>query len=159
MQETYLRAWRAYAGFEERARARLNESAPDPEELLEPTDPRARELLDGYMAAFERADASLLLEVLRADATPFADWQAGRVNCIQLLENYVLRAPGQCRMVATSANGQPAAAIYERGSDGVLHASGIVLISATTTGISRVVAFHHDPGLVERFGFPATLAD
>jgi len=36
----------------QRARARLNELQPAPEELLEPTDQRARTLLDGYIAAF-----------------------------------------------------------------------------------------------------------
>jgi RNA polymerase sigma-70 factor (ECF subfamily) len=145
----------------QRARARLGELTLDAEELLEPTDPRAQELLAGYVAAFERADANLLLQVLRADATleatPFADWQAGRVHCIQLLDSYVLRAPGQWRMLATTANGQPAAAVYERNGDGLLQASGIVVVSATATGISRVIAFHHDVALVERFGFPAIL--
>jgi RNA polymerase sigma-70 factor (ECF subfamily) len=146
----------------QRARARLDGLTVDPEDLLEPSDARAQELLAGYVAAFERADASLLLQVLRADATleatPFGDWQAGRVNCIRLLDDYVLGAPGQWRMLATTANGQPAAAIYERSPEGGLRASGIVVLSATPTGISRVVAFHHDPALVERFGFPATLA-
>src|SRR5262249_20152687 len=63
----------------QRARARLDELEPAPEDLLEPTDPRARALLEGYIAAFERADASLLEAVLRTDATleatPFHDWQ------------------------------------------------------------------------------------
>ena len=42
----------------QRARARLDELEPAPEELLEPTDQRARALLDGYIAAFERSDAA-----------------------------------------------------------------------------------------------------
>ena len=70
----------------QRARARLDELEPEPEELLEPTDQRARALLDGYIAAFERSDARLLEQVLRTDATleatPFRDWQAGRAKCI-----------------------------------------------------------------------------
>lgn len=145
----------------QRARARLDELEPKPEELLEPTDPRARELLDRYIAAFERSDAELLVEVLRADATleatPFRDWQAGRVNCIRMLKSNVLGAPGDWRMIATIANGQPAAAAYRRGSDGVLRASDLVVIAPTATGVSRVVAFH-DPALVAMFGFPDVLA-
>jgi hypothetical protein len=43
----------------QRARARLDEREPDPDALLEPADPRARALLDGYIAAFERSDAGL----------------------------------------------------------------------------------------------------
>ena len=97
----------------QRARARLGELEPEPEELLEPTDQRARALLAGYIAAFERSDAGLLEQVLRTDATleatPFREWQAGRVNCIHMLDAYVLGAPGDWRMIATTANGQPAA--------------------------------------------------
>jgi RNA polymerase sigma-70 factor (TIGR02960 family) len=144
----------------QRARARLDELAPAPEELLEPTDQRARALLDGYVAAFERSDAGLLEQVLRTDATleatPFRDWYAGRVTCIHLLDAYVLGAPGDWRMIATTANGQPAAAVYNRNTDGALRAHGIVVLTTTATGISRVVEFH-DPALVGMFGFPETV--
>lgn len=141
----------------QRARARLDELEPAPEELLEPTDQRARALLDGYIAAFERSDATLLVQVLRADATleatPFRDWQAGRVGCIHLLDAYVMGAPGDWQMIATTANGQPAAAVYHRDADGALRAHGIVVLAATATGVSRVVEFR-DPPLVGMFGLP-----
>jgi RNA polymerase sigma-70 factor (ECF subfamily) len=145
----------------QRARARLDELEPESVELLEPTDPRARALLDGYIAAFERSDAGLLEGVLRADATleatPFRDWQSGRAMCISLLGGYVLGAPGDWRMVATTANGQPAAVVYHRDAGGELRADGAVVLSATAAGISRVVKFH-DPALVATFGFPDVLA-
>ena len=146
----------------QRARARLDELEPEPEELLEPTDQRARALLDGYIAAFERSDAGLLEQVLRTDATleatPFREWQAGRVNCIRLLDAYVLGAPGDWQMIATTANGQPAAVVYHRDEDGALRAHGVVVLAPTATGISRVIEFH-DPSLVLVFGFPDVLAD
>ena len=139
----------------QRVRARLDELTQTRDELLDPTDPRARELLDGYIAAFERSDASLLLQVLRADATleatPFRDWQAGRAHCIHLLATYILGVPGDWKMVATTANGQPAATVYRRDADGTMRPNGIVVLAATTTGVSRVVAFHHDPALVDLF--------
>lgn len=145
----------------QRARARLDELEPAPEDLLEPTDQRARALLDGYIAAFERSDAGLLEQVLRTDATleatPFRDWVAGRVNCIHLLDAYVLGAPGDWRMIATAANGQPAAAVYHRDADGALRAHGIVVLTPTATGFSRVIEFH-DPALVVLFGFADVLA-
>ncbi|WP_067691076.1 sigma-70 family RNA polymerase sigma factor [Nocardia jejuensis] len=145
----------------QRARARLNELHPVDDGLLEPTDHRARALLDAYIAAFENSDAALLEQVLRVDAlleaTPFRDWQAGRARCLQLLAAYVLGAPGTWRMIATTANGQPAAAVYHRGSDGVLRASGIVVLGVTATGVSRVVEFQ-DSTLVATFGLPDTLA-
>jgi RNA polymerase sigma-70 factor (ECF subfamily) len=146
----------------QRARARLDELGPEPEALLEPTDQRARALLDGYIAAFQRSDAGLLEQVLRTDATleatPFRDWQAGRVKCIHLLDAYVLGAPGDWAMTPTTANGQPAAAVYHRDEAGTLRAHGIVVLAPTATGISRVVEFH-DPALVATFGFPDVLAD
>jgi RNA polymerase sigma-70 factor (ECF subfamily) len=144
----------------QRARARLDELGPEPGELLEPADPRARALLDGYIAAFERSDASLLEQVLRADATleatPFRDWQAGRAMCIHVLEAYVLGTPGDWRMIATTANGQPAAVVYHRDSGGALRADGAVVLAATAAGVSRVVKFH-DPALAAAFGFPDVL--
>ncbi|MFI5606647.1 RNA polymerase subunit sigma-70 [Amycolatopsis sp. NPDC051903] len=144
----------------QRARARLAELEPEPEELLEPADARARALLEGYLEAFGRSDVSLLEHVLRADATleatPFRDWQAGRVNCLRMLDAYVLGAPGDWRMLPTTANGQPAAVAYHRDPGGVLRAHDVVVLAATVTGISRVVAFH-DPALFALFGFPDVL--
>ncbi|GAA4219580.1 RNA polymerase subunit sigma-70 [Actinocatenispora rupis] len=144
----------------QRARARLDELDPEPETLLEPTDPRARALLDGYVAAFEHSDARLLERVLRADATleatPFRDWQSGRATCLHVLDTYVLGAPGAWRMLPTTANGQPAAVVYHRATEGALRADGVVVLSATATGVSRVVKFQ-DPGLVALFGFPDVL--
>ncbi|WP_067573415.1 sigma-70 family RNA polymerase sigma factor [Nocardia acidivorans] len=142
----------------QRARARLAELRPEPGESLEPTDERARALLDGYIAAFERSDAGLLEQVLRTDATleatPFRDWQAGRVRCLRLLDTHVMGVSGDWRMVPTAANGQPAAVIYRRDADGVPRPDGIVVLTVTNTGVSQVVAFHHNPGLVALFGFP-----
>ncbi len=147
----------------QRSRARLDELELQSAELLEPTDQRARALLDGYIEAFERSDASLLEKVLRSDATleatPFRDWQAGRSMCIHVLDAYVLGKPGDWRMIPTPANGQPAAVIYFRDPDGTLRANGVVLVTPTTNGISQVVAFHHNPALVSTFGFPNTHPD
>ena len=146
----------------QRARARLDEVAPEREELLEPTDPRALELLHGYIAAFELSDATLLISVLRADAsleaTPFGDWVHGRVKCIHMLERYVLGTSGDWRMIPTRANGQPAAALYRRDANRVYQGYGLVVLAPTATGVSRVTAFH-DPALVRLFGFQEALAD
>ncbi|MEV6067575.1 sigma-70 family RNA polymerase sigma factor [Nocardia sp. NPDC052001] len=146
----------------QRARAKLDEAPPEPAGLLEPADERARALLDGYIAAFEHADAALLEQVLRADATleatPFREWRAGRTLCIQLLAAFVFGAPGQWRLLPTTANGQPAAAVYRRHSGGELRANGIVVLAATDTGVARVIAFEN-PALVPIFGFPQVLTD
>ncbi|NUS43412.1 MAG: RNA polymerase subunit sigma-70 [Mycobacteriaceae bacterium] len=144
----------------QRARAQVRELEPDG--VLEPTDQRTRALLDGYIAAFEHADTGLLKQVLRVDATleatPFREWQAGRANCIGMLEAFVLGAPGEWRLFATAANGQPAAVVYRRDVGGVFQADGVVVLTPTAAGISRIVKFH-DPALAAVFGFPATLGN
>jgi hypothetical protein len=75
-----------------------------------------------------------------------------------MLDAYVLGAPGDWQMSATTANGQPAAVVYHRDQDGALRSHGIVLLTPTATGVSRVIEFH-DPALVLVFGFPDVLAD
>jgi RNA polymerase sigma-70 factor (ECF subfamily) len=75
-----------------------------------------------------------------------------------VLDAYVLGTPGDWRMVATTANGQPAAVVYHRDADGVLRADGVVVLAPTASGLSRVVKFG-DPALVPAFGFPPVLED
>ena len=80
------------------------------------------------------------------------------MKCIHMLDAHVLGAPGDWQMIATRANGQPAAAVYHRDTDGALRAHGIVVLAPTATGISRVIEFH-DPSLVATFGYPNMPAD
>ncbi len=140
----------------QRARARMRDVAPSADEVVEPTEPRARELLDSYMAAFETADTALLEEVLRHDAAlemiGSRTWFAGRATCLPYLAG-VVGVPGDWRMVAISANGQPAAAAYRRDEDGLLRAFGIAALDLTPSGIARIVVFG-DSGLVTLFGLP-----
>ncbi|MDT5244843.1 MAG: polymerase sigma-70 factor, subfamily [Mycobacterium sp.] len=140
----------------QRARGRMRDVAPSADEVIEPTEPRARELLDGYMAAFETADTALLEEVLRHDAAlemvGSRTWFSGRTTCLPYLAG-VVGVPGDWRMVAIAANGQPAAAAYRRDEDGVMRAFGIAALDVTASGIARIVVFG-DPGLVTLFGLP-----
>jgi RNA polymerase sigma-70 factor, ECF subfamily len=143
----------------QRARARLEHAAPAPGEVAEPTEPEARALLEAYIAAFENADPAAMERLLRKDAAlePVGSktWFAGRETCLGFIRQF-LGSPGDWRMIPTSANGQPAAAAYLRGGDGAHLAFGIAVLTATRTGIARIVVFG-DPGLVTRFGFPAAL--
>jgi len=143
----------------QRARLRLEQAAPAADEVREPTEPEIRALLEAYIAAFENADPAAMERVLRKDAAlePVGSrtWFAGRETCLGFITQF-LGSPGDWRMIATSANGQPAAAAYLRGPDGTHQAFGIAVLTATRTGIARVVVFGH-PGLVTRFGFPAAL--
>ena len=75
-----------------------------------------------------------------------------------MLEQQVLGTPSTWRLLATRANGQPAAVLYRRDGSNVLRGYGLVVLAATATGITRVTAFH-DPALVTLFGFAAELAE
>ena len=143
----------------QRARARLDEVAPTPESVIEPTEPRARELLSQYMAGFENSDTAALEKALRTDAAielvGTRTWFSGRQTCLRYL-GQVIGAPGDWLMTATLANGQPAAATYCRADDGTHHALGVAVLTAAPTGIVRITVFPGGPQLVAEFGFPAT---
>ena len=140
----------------QRARARLKELAPAAGQITEPSAPQARALLDQYIAAFENADATALERLLLEDATieapPLRTWFTGRKTCVPFLRDQVLGSPGDWRMLATSANGQPAAAAFTRDQDGNYQPYGICVLTVTGAGIRRISSFG-DPGLVTVFGF------
>jgi RNA polymerase sigma-70 factor, ECF subfamily len=140
----------------QRARARLDEVAPARDKLSEPTEPRARELLDQYIAGFENADMTALEQALRTDAAielvGTHTWFAGRATCLRFLA-HVIGSPGDWRMIPTIANGQPAAAAYQRHRDGNLHAFGLGVLTVTDTGIARILVFG-GPDLIATFGLP-----
>lgn len=140
----------------QRARARLKELAPAADQVTEPSAAQARALLDQYITAFENADAialeRLLLEDATLEATPLRTWFAGRKTCIAFLRGQLLGSPGDWRMLPTSANGQPAAAVYTRDRHGNCQPYGICVLTVTGAGIRRVSSFG-DPRLVTMFGF------
>jgi len=134
----------------QRARARLDEVSPAPERVIEPTEPRARELLGQYMAGFENADTSALEKALRADAAiemvGTRTWFSGRATCLRYLA-HVIGAPGDWWMTPVVANGQPAAIASYRGV-----AYGLGALTVTPGGVSRITVFDGGPALAARFG-------
>jgi RNA polymerase sigma-70 factor (ECF subfamily) len=133
----------------QRARARLDEVAPAPERLIEPDEPRARELLGHYIAGFENADIAALEKALRADAAiemvGTRLWFSGRETCLRYLA-HVIGAPGDWQMSPTLANGQPAAVARYAG-----RAFGLGVLTVTPAGVSRITVFAGDR-LAARFG-------
>ncbi|NMO55463.1 RNA polymerase subunit sigma-70 [Actinoplanes sp. TBRC 11911] len=134
----------------QRARARFEELNLANGHLTEPAAPRARALLDQYIAAFEKADIAALERLLVADATleatPSRTWFAGRDVCVPFLRDHLLGEPGDWRMLATSANGQPAAIVYRHDQP-----YGICVLTVTDAGIRRISSFG-DPALLSFFG-------
>jgi RNA polymerase sigma-70 factor (ECF subfamily) len=147
----------------QRARATLDSGAGHTT-YLEPTDPRAQELLAQYIAGFEHADTAALERALRADAAielvGTATWLAGKATCLPFLTR-TIGAPGTYRMLPTMANGQPAAAAYHRTATGFgagFEAFGLGVLTVTPTGIERITVFGGGAPLLSRFGFPPALS-
>jgi RNA polymerase sigma-70 factor (ECF subfamily) len=132
----------------QRARARMAEVAPDPHDVVEPSTPEARRLLDTYVRAFETANVEALTAVLRADATlellPGRAWYAGKATCSRVFAGAV-GTPGDWRMVRTVSNGQPAVVAYVHGEP-----FGVAVLDVRRDGIAGVTVFN-DPALVPRF--------
>ncbi|MEU6376127.1 sigma-70 family RNA polymerase sigma factor [Streptomyces sp. NPDC046909] len=145
----------------QRARARLDEIAPDEDLVVEPDGAADREVLDRYMAAFENADLDALLGLLQdgvsLEMPPHLEWFAGKKAVLRFFHARV-RVPGALRMVPTRANGQPAVAMYERGADGVLRAHSVQVITREGGEIVRITAFLDHGRSFARFGLPEVLS-
>lgn len=131
----------------QRARKSLDEAAPVPEDLVEPSAPWARQLLDTYVHAFETADVGLLLAALRADATlelvPSQAWYSGKAVCGAVLVDAV-GSVGDWRLTPTTLNGQPAVLAYWHGRP-----FGVAVLDPRPGGIASITVFR-SPELVDR---------
>jgi RNA polymerase sigma-70 factor, ECF subfamily len=147
----------------QRARAQLDAVGPSQDDELSPPDsPEAQDLLNRYIAAFESYDIDALVELFTAEAIwempPFDSWYQGR-EAIGWLSKIKCPAerPGDMRLLPTTANGQPAAAMYF-----INHETGrhdpfqLHVLDIGDDGIAHVVAFM-DPSLFVTFGLPAHL--
>jgi RNA polymerase sigma-70 factor, ECF subfamily len=141
----------------QRARAQLGDAAPARDQIREPADPRDRDLVERYAAAFAGADVAGLMRLLTADAVfempPQPTWLAGRAAVRAFLSGRVLAAPGRFRLVPAAANGQPGLATYQRGADGAFVADALQVLTTRGGRVTRITAFR-DPGLFAGFGLP-----
>jgi hypothetical protein len=86
----------------------------------------------------------------RAPQPPLLTWFSGRQPVARFVAENLLTGPGRLRLVAVMANGQPAFAVYQRDPGGAYHAHAVQVLTVTTTGIARIVAFQN-PGLFGSF--------
>jgi RNA polymerase sigma-70 factor, ECF subfamily len=144
----------------QRARAQLDQAGLTEDDIVEPTEPAQRELLDTYARALENKDVAAIVKVFTADAVwempPFTGWYQGPADIGRLIDTQCPAGAGGLRMVPTEANGQPGYAMYMRGDDGGWHAFQLHVVTLTAAGISHVTAFF-DLRLFTTFGMPMTL--
>ncbi|MGH3761098.1 sigma-70 family RNA polymerase sigma factor [Actinophytocola sp.] len=145
----------------QRARAHLDEVAPTRDSVTEPSEERTRELLERYVAAFERKDVDAIVALLAQDAVwempPFATWFQGPEQVTRHLVGQCPGGPGDFRLVPTSANGAPALAMYLRSAeDGVFRPFCLQVLTVGGAAFTHVVSFF-DHRLFDTFGLPSSL--
>jgi RNA polymerase sigma-70 factor (ECF subfamily) len=123
-------------------------------------DARLREIVDGYVQAWEAGDASALAARLAEDATlampPRREWYSGR----EAVAAFIGRLPlgeGERRLVPTRANGQPALAHYVWSADAEAFLPHAVhVLGLQDDRIRDITVFF--TGTFDRFGLPGKIA-
>lgn len=146
----------------QRARAQLDEVTPTEDGVVEPSTAETQELLKKYVESFENYDIDQLVTLFTQDAVwempPFEGWYQGAANIGALIRgNCPAKRAGDMRMVATSANGQPAYGLYMRGEDGVHRPFQLHVVDVTGDRVGHVACFF-DLRLFARFGLPTHLS-
>lgn len=142
-----------------RARKKMRAVDAGPARLADPTSAQTRASVERYMAAFESYDIDALVGMLTGDAIwempPFDSWYSGAGTIVELIRvRCPANGPGDMRMVPTTANGQPAVALYMRDGDGAHRAFNLQVLGMADGRVHHVVVFF-DLELFERFGLPA----
>jgi RNA polymerase sigma-70 factor, ECF subfamily len=103
----------------QRARATIDDRLPEQsqqETLRSLGDEKVREIVEGYVDAWDRGDVDAVVSMLTEDAAfampPLATWFGGREEIAIFLAGSPLSGIWRWRMVTTRANGQPAIAYY-----------------------------------------------
>lgn len=143
----------------QRARAQLKQVTPTEDSVAEPSTPEQRELLDRYVAAFEKKDISAIVGLFTKDAVwempPFLNWFRGPTNIGELIRTACPAGPGDMRLIPVELNGQRSFAMYVRDGEGEpFRPWNIHVLTLRDGAVAHVVAFF-DLALFERFGLPS----
>ena len=159
----------------QRARETLSQRYPERNSARRPplesqTTPAQQILLGRYLRAWEGHDVDGFAAVLKEDATvvmpPWLQWFIGR-ETIGTFFAAAWKTCGGLHLVPTSANGQPAFAIYEFSSSSSgsssdpakrWNAHSIHVLTLENDAISAITLFL-DPRLFQDFGLPQFLPD
>ena len=146
----------------QRSRETLSKHFPEgrPPAAPQPTAAHER-LLERYLQAWEGHHLDDFVALLKEDAAavmpPWLEWYAGR-DAIRAFFAVAWKRCRGLRLVRTSANGQPAFAVYERAaSDGRWTAQSLHVLTFEDAAISTLTLFV-EPRLFDAFGLPHVLA-
>jgi RNA polymerase sigma-70 factor (ECF subfamily) len=141
----------------QRARATLSDKNLDASSELTPSQ---QEMLDRYVAAFERYDVDALTTLMRHDTTlsmpPYVLWFQGPEH----IRNWMLGLGSGCRgsrLLPTEACGSPAFAQYRINPEGGHKAWALILLELSGDRIAAVNSFLDVDNLFPRFNLPLLL--
>jgi RNA polymerase sigma-70 factor (ECF subfamily) len=144
---------RAHRAVDERLPERSQQTA-----LRSLGDERLREIVDGFIDAWERNDVDAVVAMLASDAAmtmpPQPTWYRGRDAIAVFLEGWPLRSDRRWRVIPVRANGQLAFGhyIWDEGRNAFAPES-ITVLTLEGERIAEITAFR-DAELVPRFGLP-----
>ena len=121
-------------------------------------DAGLRDVVDGYVDAWERGDADAVLAMLAEDATmampPMPTWYRGRDAVADFLRGWPLAGGLRWRLVPVRANGQTAFGTYLWDTDEEsFMPHGINVLTLDGSRIAVITAFL-EPTAFGRFGLP-----
>ncbi len=124
-------------------------------------DERMREIVDGFVDAWERADVDAVVAMLASDAVmtmpPLPTWYHGREAVTAFLEGWPLKRGRRWRVVPAPANGQLAFALYRWVEErAIFEAHDILVLTLAEDRIAEMTGFL-DRELFPRFGLPTEL--
>jgi RNA polymerase sigma-70 factor (ECF subfamily) len=124
-------------------------------------DERLRELVDGFVDAWERADVDSVVAMLAHDATiampPLSTWYRGR-DAVEKFLHAVALAPGiRWRLLPVSANGQLAFGEYRWDETTRRFVGRALLVLTIADGLIADITAFGSPQLLTRFGLPEQL--
>ncbi len=125
-------------------------------------DNELSQLVERYVAAWERNDVDAVVSMLAADARmvmpPLPSWYNGRDQVAAFLHRYALAALKRWRLIPTSANGQPALAgyLWDEQTEAFLRYC-LYVLTLRERRIQAITAFV-TPETFQRFGLPESIA-
>jgi RNA polymerase sigma-70 factor (ECF subfamily) len=145
----------------QRARKAVDERTPATAQQVELDTLGAegqRELVDSFVAAWERADVTAIAELLAEDARftmpPLPAWFLGREDVVRFFSERVFATPW--RLLRIRANGQLAFACYQGDPGGEGFRLGAINVLSLRAGRVAEISGFLDPAVHRRFGLPQT---
>ena len=147
----------------QRARATIKKQQTDLAlySLAAVEDTPTADLLSRYVMAWETADSTSLITLLREDAIltmpPLPAWYRGRAAIKEFLDAYLFTGPAKSRfrLIATRANGCPAFAVYQLDENGVYRPVTLQVLTIAHGLVAQMDDFlSQDDKLFSRFNLP-----